>query len=323
MPGRIMSMVPNKIKLELLKNVPDFILGLHNEKSIIIELTNVCNFRCPLCPTPTLNRKRGIMSLGDFKNILDQLKGIKNTINMNYSGEPFINKDILKMVMYANQNGFKTNISTNGSMLKNYPPEQIMNSGISCLTICLDGGTAATYSMYRVGGNFDSLCSEISRLGKYKHEHGSATKLSIQCLVSKHTEPEMDEIIRLGRLWGVDDIVFKNLCLNFGGVGGVGKEMLPTNPLYIRELVTDYICVLPWAGVIYWNGDLGLCCYDFYGDHVVGNVLTDGFKGVFFSKRLNVLRKKVMRNELLLCRGCEGKTKSGIAKLVVLGDPTK
>lgn len=316
-------MIPNNIKLKLLKNVPDFIMGLHNENSIIIELTNICNFRCPLCPTPTLSRKRGVMSLDNYKNILDQLKGIKDTIIMNYSGEPFINKNILKMVMYANLNGFRTNISTNGSMLKNYTSEQIMNSGITNLTVCLDGGKAATYDLYRVGGNFDEVCSEISRLGNYKHEHGSTTKLSLQCLVSKHTESEMDEIIRLGKLWRVDNVVFKNMCLNFGGMESIGKEMLPTNPLYIRKLATDYICVLPWAGVIYWNGDLGLCCYDFNGDYVVGNVFTDGFKNVFFSKQLNALRKKVMRNELLLCQGCESKTKTGIAKLVVLRDPRK
>lgn len=77
--------------------------GKYAEKinSVTVELTDICDIRCEVCPVPKLKRAKGMMSLEDFKIILDRLPGSVKVIRMNYAGEPLLNKDAFKIISYA------------------------------------------------------------------------------------------------------------------------------------------------------------------------------------------------------------------------------
>src|ERR1700733_5725829 len=42
----------------------------------IIDVCNVCNLRCPLCPTgnTTISRKQGMLSVEQYKELFDKIK---------------------------------------------------------------------------------------------------------------------------------------------------------------------------------------------------------------------------------------------------------
>src|SRR5215213_11877895 len=56
----------NYIPLAVFKQIP---------RQIIIDVTNSCNLRCPVCPvTFAMTRPRGLMSMEVFRQIIDDFK---------------------------------------------------------------------------------------------------------------------------------------------------------------------------------------------------------------------------------------------------------
>lgn len=83
-----------------------------------ILVTNKCNYRCPFCHNEGQSKEneRDIMSFEKFKILIDYLKE-QEISELHFSGgEPFMNKDIIKMIEYVNNNtpwgiGCATNLS--------------------------------------------------------------------------------------------------------------------------------------------------------------------------------------------------------------------
>jgi len=90
--------------------------------TLMVEPTNVCNLHCPACPTGAgiLNRPPRAMSFDEFKGILNQAldpPGYLRRVTLFNYGEPFLCKDLLRMVRYAADRGLETFTSTNGQFL--------------------------------------------------------------------------------------------------------------------------------------------------------------------------------------------------------------
>jgi len=65
---------------------------------LMVEPTNVCNLRCPACPTGSgkLNRPKRMMRFEEYKRIIDQVKNKVIGIALWNYGEPFLNKNFCK-----------------------------------------------------------------------------------------------------------------------------------------------------------------------------------------------------------------------------------
>ncbi len=87
-------------------------------KKIYIEITNICNLKCPFCPPH--NRENKYMSFDEFKTILDKIKPYTNYIYLHVKGEPMLHPDFDKFVKYAFDEGFFVNVTTNGTLLENH-----------------------------------------------------------------------------------------------------------------------------------------------------------------------------------------------------------
>ncbi|MDD3051776.1 MAG: radical SAM protein, partial [Candidatus Cloacimonetes bacterium] len=83
--------------------------------SIMIEPTNICNLRCPLCPSGngTLTRKRGSIDFKLFEKIVEELHDKIFMLFFWNQGEPFLHKNMNEMVRYAAERKIYTTISTN------------------------------------------------------------------------------------------------------------------------------------------------------------------------------------------------------------------
>ena len=89
----------------------DYLLSLAIHKPVVnfyppalmLEPTNICNLRCPLCLTGngTLNRPKGMMSLALFKKICKDVQDKIGMLILWNQGEPFINPDFYEMLKIA------------------------------------------------------------------------------------------------------------------------------------------------------------------------------------------------------------------------------
>lgn len=69
-----------------------------------ILVTNRCNYRCPFCHNEGQEKERlvGVMSVEKFKQLINYLGG-QELSEINFSGgEPFLHKEIVDMIVYAN-----------------------------------------------------------------------------------------------------------------------------------------------------------------------------------------------------------------------------
>ena len=64
---------------------------------ISIETGNICNLKCPLCPTGRKDPgpSRGFMAFEDYKKIIDELSRDLILVRLYNWGEPLLNKNLL------------------------------------------------------------------------------------------------------------------------------------------------------------------------------------------------------------------------------------
>ena len=87
-------------------------------KRIYIEITNVCNLNCAFCPPH--NRENRFMSFEEFKLILEKIKPYSEYIYLHVKGEPMLHPEFDTFVKYAYEKGYKINLTTNGTLIKNH-----------------------------------------------------------------------------------------------------------------------------------------------------------------------------------------------------------
>ena len=84
-------------------------------KRVYVEITNVCNLSCSFCPKT--KRKYKFLDIESYKNILKSLKPYTEYIYFHLMGEPLLNPNLEDFLRLAYEEGFKVNITTNGTLL--------------------------------------------------------------------------------------------------------------------------------------------------------------------------------------------------------------
>ncbi len=313
------SLSKNRMFVRSMQYIPDSLLmRLRKSPLITIEPTNFCNLKCPLCPTNNLpKRKKGFMTLENFKTIIDEIKSIKSYIMMDFAGEPTLNKDLLKMIRYAADNGLKTQISTNATLLHKLGYENIIESGLTHLVLAVDGITRETEEKYRVGANFNQVMENMRGVVDARKKLKSKTpEIDWQFVVMEHNQHEIPEVVNTAKEIGIDVVGFKSLSIlcgyefskeEFEEIQKKTGIRLPSEEFRRKRAEKPLlICPWIWQSVIYWNGDVAVCCHDFNGEIIIGNVFRDGgFKKVWKSKKYGGIRKQILKGELKICKNCE------------------
>ncbi len=283
--------------------------------SIMFEPTNICNLRCPLCPSgnQTLRRPRGYMDLQIFRKVVDELYRYSTMLILWNQGEPFLHKDFLEMVRYASDKKLFTMVSTNANI--DMDADAIVRSGLDSMIISLDGATQATYNKYRVNGNIENVWKNVKNILEARDRIGSSTPLiHLQFLVLRHNEHEIDKIKLLAKEMNVDQLILKTAQIY---EKSDIDEFLPLNPKYRRYKINSgefelkfgirNRCRRLWTSpVVNWDGSIGICCYDKDIEHKVGNVSQNSLASIWKNASYMSFRKRVLENRkaISICRNC-------------------
>ncbi|MEG1800599.1 MAG: radical SAM protein [Oscillospiraceae bacterium] len=85
-------------------------------KKIYIEITNSCNLNCSFCPKH--KRKPQAMSVEEFSAVIAKTKDYGDNFYLHVMGEPLSHKNFGGILKVCSDNKIKTNITTNGTLLK-------------------------------------------------------------------------------------------------------------------------------------------------------------------------------------------------------------
>jgi MoaA/NifB/PqqE/SkfB family radical SAM enzyme len=130
---------------------------------LTIDIGNVCNLKCPLCPTGRgdSSASRGLMKFETFKRVIDELGRYLTKLELHNWGEPLLNKDLSKMIQYAKDRNIAVFFSTNLTLLNKSMAEAIISTYIDKIFISCDAASPETYNQYRIGGDFHKVISNI------------------------------------------------------------------------------------------------------------------------------------------------------------------
>ncbi len=83
---------------------------------VYVEITNVCNMNCSFCHGT--KRKPKMMTKDEFETVLKKLRPHTDYIYYHLMGEPLTHPELEDFIKLASSFGFKSVITTNGSLLK-------------------------------------------------------------------------------------------------------------------------------------------------------------------------------------------------------------
>ncbi len=291
--------------------------------SLTIEPTTACNLGCPECPSglKQFSRPEGNIKQDFYKSIIDQVYHKSFYLNFYFQGEPYINPDFLEMVRYANQKNMYTATSTNAHFLNEENAKKTIESGLSRLTVSIDGTTQETYESYRKKGSLDKVLEGTKNVLKWKKELKSKTPYIIfQFLVVKPNEHQIEDAKQLANELGVDEIRFKTAQVyDFKH----GNDLIPSIDKYARykkqadgtyrlknKMLNE--CWRMWSScVVTWDGKIVPCCFDKDATHQLGDIQQDNIKTIWNSVGYNNFRKALLtdRQNIDICQNCTEGTK--------------
>lgn len=261
-----------------------------------VDPCNVCNLRCPLCPTGNgdLDRSKGMLRLADYQVILDKISPYAVEVSLHNWGEPLLNKDIFDITRATTRRGIATNMSSNLSLDQPGLGEKIVESGLEYLIVSLDGTTQDVYEKYRVRGDIGLVLHNMREVVEAKRRLKSKTPvLEWQFIVFKHNEHQMEDARRMSRELGVDKLRFRSPGLQYSKMGNVewGEKWMPTNPAYwelhpgvLRKqgYFWDEPCYYLWRSMtVNPGGGVAACCIVYKERQDFGNLLRDDLETIW------------------------------------------
>ena len=291
--------------------------------SMSFEPTTTCNLGCPECPSGLrqFTRDTGNAQLENYKSWLGQVQSKLWYLTFYFQGEPYLNRDFLKMVEYANDKGIYTATSTNAHYLTKEKAEETVRSGLSRVIISIDGTTQEVYEQYRKKGKLSKVIEGAKNLIEARKKLNSQTPHVIfQFVVVKPNEHQIEDVIKLGEEVGVDEVRFKTAQLyDFGH----GNPLMPDNEEYARykkgkdgkyRLKNKLLnhCWRMWQGcVVTWDGKVVPCCFDKDASQQLGDLSNASFTALWKSAEYNAFRGLVLnsRDKIDICTNCTEGTK--------------
>ncbi|QDU69688.1 radical SAM/SPASM domain-containing protein [Engelhardtia mirabilis] len=174
-----------------------------------LEVTTQCNLRCPLCPTHLVPRESRFLSRDQAFDVLESTRGSLAEISFHIQGEPTVHPELFEIVARCRELGVKSWLGTNG-MLVGQKLEAILASGLSGISIDIDGADALDYSRYRRGGDFERVVGGVRRLVEARSARGAREPVvQLQAILFPYNLPRREELRVLFRSLGADRIRFK------------------------------------------------------------------------------------------------------------------
>ncbi len=296
-----------------------------------VDISPLCNLRCTVCvhslPSegsgPVLAQQRfraeQRMSVDRYREVVGQLAGRTAAVSLYYLGDPLMHPHLEEICDATREAGLNAHVSSNFSF--DLPDERLralLDSGLTHLSVCVDGLTQETYGRTRVGGRIDRVLDNLERLLRLRRESGRAgPRVEVQYIKFQHNLHELEATRARFTEAGVDQFTdFWGSLYNYTDFDD-GRVQV-SGPLPAGWAPR---CLWPhFALLVRYDGDVIPCCthrvgvqYAEGGDRrAVGNVFDQGVWEVWNSPAYRALRRltanprRAAREPALAATFCEG-----------------
>lgn len=295
------------------KKLNDFKLS---DLMVSIEPSNICNAECIMCPYQKMTRKKEIMPMVFFKEIVNNCLtyGVKN-FNLNFYNEPFLDHFIFERIKYLKSKGLNVQLFSNGSIMESEKIEKILESGLDEIIFSIDGAKKETYESIRRGLVFEKTIMNVLNLIRQKRGLGlEKPKVKLLFVEQKFNEAELEEF----RSFWVDkvDKIYVSLDDRRNEIPGIFERE--------KKSFTSFPCSRLWSEIIVMsNGKVPLCCVDYDGKIILGDFRIQSLKEIWDSdsfKRIRQLHLDFKADKIPFCKKCLKPRGSYLIELRRLGN---
>lgn len=279
-------------------------------KKVYIEITNVCNLSCNFCPKT--KRKHKFMDKKEFNYILNQVNPFTEHIYLHLMGEPLLNENIEYFLEESFKSGIHVNLTTNGTLLKNFGDKLIKAKALRQVNISLHSFEANKKTV-----KLEEYLKDVSNF-----------------IINAR---EKSDIICAIRLWNMDSnelkgennlnkeilkILEENLKFDFS----LSEKLQETNRIKLKEkLYLNMAQKFNWPDIkidalgeevfchglrnqigILVDGTVVPCCLDSDGNLSLGNVFEEPLKEILEGERATNIYNGFSRRVAVedLCKKC-------------------
>ena len=277
------------------------VIPLETPFVVFVDPASACNFSCQFCPTGhhdligETGRYQGVLKLDVFTKLIDDLQEFSNPIKvlrMYKDGEPFLNKNLAKMIRYAKDSGRVPYIdtTTNGSLMTPERLGPVLEAGLDKINISVDGMNREQYLTFTgYDFDFDTFVSNVKWLYTNKGDTEVVIKIPSELLSSAQHQEFLDTfgdycdrifIENFAPCWPEFDV---ELHTGINITTGIYQQ--PISP-------TETCPYIFYSISVNADGLVSSCFLDWGRKLVVGDVRRQSLKSIWHGDAMNALRRQ-------------------------------
>ncbi len=289
--------------------------------SVIAAISNICNLNCPMCRSQDAKTPKGNMHFDLFKMVVHNGKrmGAKN-IYLHNLNEPILHPQIFEFLLFLEDNGIKTKISSNGQVLNRFIAMAMKQQRLPirlCFRYSIDAGTKEIYEEMRYRGSFDKLIENLELIETFCHEKGIEYDPGCNYILNSKTINKIGTFNKVfGKFFPVKNTRYS--LINGNSVEGANEYILNTSLLDQESRIP---CNLPFINLnVHYDGKVSYCCVDFNQEAIVGTFPNQSLEEIWNSKQLEKIRNAHNNREhdslSPLCQRCTIHHKADLAEKI-------
>ena len=273
---------------------------------ITVELTNDCNVSCTFCNRQKIKLDIGYMEEKLFYKIIDEMaEHLPIKLVPFFRGEPLMHPQIIDFITYAKKKGIgPIQLASNALLLDDEMQDRLIETGIDYLSFSLDTTDPEIYRCSRMLGDLNISSQNVEAMGLKCRERKKrglhAPTIQVSTINMKEYIPGQKEFIErwlpyvdVVRVYEQHDEKGQLADPKVRAKLDVFDERRPC-----RKVFTDMI--------IYWDGRLALCNYDWDEHRNIGDVNVMTLHEAWDSKEYESVRDRHLCNRFddEICAEC-------------------
>jgi sulfatase maturation enzyme AslB (radical SAM superfamily) len=274
---------------------------------VFLELTNHCNFSCSFCATGQMQRKRGFMDTQLALRLLGEISEEKlaSRVLFHVMGEPLLHPRLANIVRYARGLGLSPVVYTNGSLLHTAKATRVLESGLTELVISLHSKDSRHHELRKADGiRYEDYLSRICNFIEARYSKAVETTIRLEMMNTLGSNYKIldseDDVLSFIRWWASflrtcgldpDDDPAESFISGFKRRDYVEHKLLNDFVVGLKPMgrwvnakevaAAKKAGIVAYKGIcsalqshftVLWNGDFDVCCSDYDGENVLGNV---------------------------------------------------
>lgn len=293
-----------------------------------IGLTNRCNHKCIFCALDWLGHNSADIDRNVMLNTLKDMAqhGVKSVMFAG-EGESLLHRDAPVFIKYANENGIKVALTTNGVPFGRKKTEACLPY-LSWVRFSINAGTPEKYAKVHntIPEDFDRVIANIQYAAEIKEQKGLIIDIGVQSLIIPESIESIARLAELVKNAGADNLQIKpysqhplsnnKLAVNYEDYINLEPELKSFESESfkvffrrntIRRLLSgaDYYCChgLPFFALINAKGHI-IPCNMFYNnpDFIYGDLNRESFSEIWQGDRRKEVLESLNKRDIKDCR---------------------